>query len=92
MELMSGFFLMGILGILVLISGVCGIIVLIAAFQDGLLEGILCLFVPFYILYYGGWVFDHEKRPVILLGWLGPIFLIVVIQLVAYMKTIGSVV
>jgi len=35
---MSGFFLMGILGILVLISGVCGIIVLIAAFQDGLLE------------------------------------------------------
>ena len=47
---------------------------------------------PLYIVYYGGWVFDHEKRPVILLGWLGPVFLFVVIQLVAYMKTIGPVV
>ena len=78
----GGLVLMGMLGLCGLISSVCGIIILVSAFQDEVLEGILCLFIPFYILYYGGWKFDHDKRALILVGWLGPIFVYCVIALI----------
>ena len=77
--------LFGLTGLLGLISSVCGIIVLVSAFQDEFLEGILCLFIPFYILYYGGWKFDHDKRALILVGWLGTIFIWFVILVIAAM-------
>ena len=52
MELVGGLFILVVLGLLGLLSTICGIIVLIAAFQDGIVEGLLCLFIPFYIFYY----------------------------------------
>ena len=81
-----------LIGTLGLISSVCGIIVLISAFQDGLLEGILCLLFPFYIFYYGGWLFQHEKRALILAGWLGPILLYIVTMVLAMMMAMDPVV
>jgi hypothetical protein len=84
--------LMGMLGLCGLISSVCGIIILVSAFQDEVLEGILCLFFPFYILYYGGWKFDHDKRALILVGWLGPIFLYIVALLITYVLSMPAVV
>ena len=83
MELAGALLMLGLTGLLGLVSTVCGIIILIAAFQDEIIEGILCLLCPFYILYYGGWKFDHEKRALILAGWLGPIFLYVVLTGIA---------
>mgnify|MGYP001499533310 CR=1 FL=1 len=79
MELAGGLLMLGLGGLLGLVSSVCGIIILISAFQDEVIEGILCLLCPFYILYYGGWKFDHDKRALIMVGWLGPIFLYIVI-------------
>jgi len=39
-------------GLLSLAAFVCAIIVLIAAFSEEVLQGILCLCIPFYIWYY----------------------------------------
>ena len=83
MELAGGLFILVVLGLLGLLSTICGIIVLIAAFQDGIVEGLLCLFIPFYIFYNGGWIFNHEKRALILTGWLGPVFVCIVIQVIS---------
>jgi hypothetical protein len=82
MELVGGLLMLGLIGLFGMISSVCGIIILVSAFQDEVLEGILCLFIPLYILYYGGWKFDHDKRALILVGWLGPIFVYCVIALI----------
>lgn len=67
-EFMLGLALMGLGG---LAAFICSIVILIAAFQDGVAQGLLCLFIPFYVLYYALAVFQHEKKGLILLGWLG---------------------
>ncbi len=54
-----------------LVSFVCGIIVLIEAFKDEIWKGIVSFLCGLYLLYYGLAEFDHEKKPLILLGWLG---------------------
>ncbi len=75
-----------------LLSSVWGIIVFLSAFQDGLLAGILCLLFPFYVFYYGGWLFQHEKRALILAGWLGPILLYIGAMVLAMMMAMDPVV
>ena len=67
--------LLGGVGLLLsLVSLVCAIIVLIHAFQKGgVVQGLLCLCIPFYILYYAFAKFEHEKKKLILTVWLGSI-------------------
>jgi len=77
----------GVLAILGLVcslaSFVCSIIILIHAFQSEVLQGILCLCVPFYVLYYAFAKFEHEKKGLILGCWLGLGLLGGVIQVAA---------
>tara|TARA_B100000945_G_scaffold292843_1_gene268351 strand:+ start:584 stop:853 length:270 start_codon:yes stop_codon:yes gene_type:complete len=89
MEIAGGLFIVAVMGILGLVSSVCGIIVLISAFQDGMVEGLLCLLFPFYILYYCGWIFDHEKRALIITGFVGPVFLLIVIQTITFVSSLS---
>ena len=67
--------LLGGVGLLLsLVSLVCAIIVLIHAFQKGgVVQGLLCLCIPLYILYYAFAKFEHEKKKLILTVWLGSI-------------------
>jgi hypothetical protein len=67
-----------------LVALVCAIIVLIHAFKNGgALQGILCLCVPFYIIYYMFAKFEHEKKNLIIGGYFGGIILAVVLSLMA---------
>ena len=50
---------------------VCGIIILIAAFQDEVIQGLLCLCVPFYVLYYAFARFESDNKWLIIGIWLG---------------------
>lgn len=66
-----------------LVAFVCAIIVLIHAFKNGgALQGILCLCVPFYILYYMFAKFEHPKKNLIIAGYIGGIVISLVIQFV----------
>ncbi len=53
-----------------LASFICGIIILIDAFQEEVVQGILCLCVPFYILYYAFARFENDNKAIILIVWL----------------------
>ncbi len=74
MELAGGLFLLGLTGLLWLISAVCTIITLIAAFQDEVWKGIVSLLCGFYWLYFIFVEFQHEKKGLILVGILAPAF------------------
>ena len=52
----------------------CGVMILIHAFKESAVQGLLCLCVPFYILYYAIVKFEHEKKGLILGIWLGGSF------------------
>lgn len=68
--------LVGLAGLCGLVSLVCAIIILVHAFsKGGVLQGILCLCIPFYILYYAFAKFEHPKKNMILGIWLGAIIL-----------------
>lgn len=54
-----------------LASVVCYFVILIAGFNDGAGKGLLCLCLPFYILYYAFAEFNHEKQGVIIGVWIG---------------------
>jgi len=41
---------------------VCWVIILIDAFQDSIVKGILCLFCPLFGLYYALFDFDHDNK------------------------------
>lgn len=63
---------LSILGLICSLAAfVCAIIILIHAFQDEVLQGILCLCLPFYVLYYAFAKFEHPKKGLIIAGWLG---------------------
>lgn len=69
--------------ILVMLCGLvglgCTIFILIHAFsKGGIVQGLLSLFIPFYIFYYAFARFDHEKRGMVLAVWFGAIILQVV--------------
>lgn len=74
---------MALAGLLYLVAFVCAIIVLIHAFtKGGALQGILCLCVPIYIIYYMFAKFEHPKKNLIIAGYIGGIVLAIVIQFV----------
>ena len=54
-----------------LVTFVCSIIILIAAFKESVAQGFLCLCIPIYILYFAFAKFEHEKKKVILAAWIG---------------------
>ena len=59
-----------------LVSFICAIIILVHAFtKGGVLQGFLCLCIPFYILYYAFARFEHPKKNQILIGLLGGVIL-----------------
>ncbi len=54
----------------ILASFVCGIIILVAAFQEDVVQGLLSLCVPFYILYYAIARFESDNKALIIAIWL----------------------
>jgi hypothetical protein len=66
--------------VLSLAGGVCGIIILIAAFSEEVVQGILCLCVPFYILYYAIVRYQSEHKPIVVGVWLGGLILGAILQ------------
>jgi hypothetical protein len=77
-----GGLLSGLGGICALASFVCWIIILIAAFKEETVKGLLCLCVPFYILYYAFTGFKHEKKGLIIGVSLGGVVLGGILQVV----------
>ena len=71
--------MLGFLGTIIFLAGsicalaaaVCWIIILLAAFQEDGYEGILCLCVPFYILYYAIARYEGEKKNLLIAVGLG---------------------
>jgi len=70
----------------------CYLIILIKAFRDEMFQGIMCLLIPFYILYYGFARLQSERRGLILSTWLFSLFLGPAAQLVlpAFSKAAGA--
>ena len=74
-----------------LVVFVCSIIILIHAFKNGgVLQGFLCLCIPFYILYYAFAKFEHEKKNMILGAWLGSAVLVGVLIALQIMSAARS--
>ena len=48
----------------------CAIIILVAAFQSDLKQGLYCLFCSPYMIYFALTDFDHEWKWAIILGWI----------------------
>lgn len=57
-------------GLLYLVSFVISIMILIHAFQASVGQGLLCLCIPFYILYYAFARYQHPKKNLLLAAWL----------------------
>ncbi|RYG37946.1 hypothetical protein EON81_05165 [bacterium] len=52
-------------------SLVCWVIILIDAFQESLMKGLLCLFCCFYGFYYALFDFEHDNKWLIVIGAFG---------------------
>ena len=77
------FVLLGLMGLLWLISAVCTIITLIAAFQDEVWKGILSLLCGFYWLYFIFAEFQHEKKGLILVGLFAPAIVALILSAIS---------
>src|SRR5262245_61653540 len=76
------------IGLLALfVSLVCGIIVLVAAFKESAGQGLLCLFIPFYSIYYSIARFQHAKKGLVLGGMFGGAVLGSALLAVSAMRT-----
>lgn len=62
--------LMGLGGLIGLIGFACAIIVIIAAFKEAPVQGLLCFFCGPYLLYYAFAKFNHNQKGLILGGML----------------------
>ena len=59
--------LFAILGLICSLAAfICWIIILIGAFQQDVTQGLLCLCVPFYILYFALALYENEKKGLII--------------------------
>jgi hypothetical protein len=70
-------------GLCSLASFACHIMILIAAFTEDVVQGILSLCIPFYILYYAFVRFQNENKAIILGVWLGGAILGAILQVAA---------
>jgi len=53
-----------------IVSLVCLVIILINAFQDEVWKGLVGLLCMLYLVYFAIFEFDHEKKWLIVLGWI----------------------
>ena len=69
--------LMLLAGIGGLMGSIGGIMVLINAFQDSAMKGLLCLFIPFYMFYYAIAEYDADSRKWgLILYFCGPLLIV----------------
>jgi len=61
---MVGMFVVGFIG--VALFGIGFVLVLITAFRESSFQGLLCMFVPFYLVYYGITEWSSVKKPFII--------------------------
>jgi hypothetical protein len=66
---------MGIGGLIGLVSFACALFVIIQAFKEAPIQGLLCFFCGPYLLYYSFAKFTHPKKGLILAGMLGSMVL-----------------
>ena len=57
--------------LLLLVAAIFGLVLLINAFKQGIGPGIMCMFVPFYMLYFAFAKYTSPKKGLVLGGWLG---------------------
>jgi len=75
----------------VLISVACSVIIIVHAFkQGGFVDGLLCLLVPFFILYYAFVKFHHPRRTLVIGLWLGSALANVACQAALVAMSAGS--
>lgn len=58
-------------GVLGLVAFVCALIIVVHAFKTSTGQGLLCVFVPCYILYFAFAKFEHKRKGLILAGMIG---------------------
>lgn len=58
-------------GILLFVSAIFALVILIDAFKESVGQGLLCMFVPLYILYYAFARYSGSKKGLVITGWLG---------------------
>ena len=63
-------------------SLICSIIILVDAFQQEVMQGLLCLCCSPYMLYYAIARFNHEKKGLILVLWLVSGTLLAILQVI----------
>ena len=76
--------------ILALAGGVCTLLILVDAFRKSLVQGLLCLFVPLYVLYWGFAKFESPQRRTIMWIWLGAPALALALGMIMIFVTVGS--
>jgi uncharacterized membrane protein YhaH (DUF805 family) len=64
----GGTMLVGLSVVFAVAALICTIIVLIDAFQDSVLKGLLCLLCGLYYIYYALFEFDHDRKWLIVIG------------------------
>lgn len=57
-----------IAGVLGLVALACALVIVIHAFRQSTAQGLLCLFVPCYILYFGIAKLEHPRKGLLLAG------------------------
>lgn len=74
--------LMIIGSVVLLIAGVLGLVILINAFKESAVQGLLCMFVPFYMFYFAFARYSGSKKGLVVGGWLGTLVLGIALQVV----------
>ena len=75
-----------VIGQLAALTG--SIIIIIAAFKQSVITGLLSLFLPFYILYFAFAKYESKNKGKVLLIWLGGIILYIIGALIT-IKTLA---
>lgn len=80
-------------GLLALGGGVCALAVVVSALRKNVIQGLLCLLVPLYVVYWGFTQFEHpQRRPIlwIMLGAPLAAFALGMISIFAVMTSHGG--
>lgn len=69
-------------GLFGIAAAVCGLVILVCAFKESIGQGLLCLLVPFYIVYYALARLEHPQRRLLATGLIaGPLLAAVMMLL-----------
>lgn len=74
--------LMIIGSVLLLVAAVLGLVILIGAFKESAAQGLLCMFVPFYMFYYAFARYKSSKKGLVVGGWATALVLGATLQIV----------